>query len=448
MDRRSFLIGSAAVGLGFAGFGSRLSLSGEKLSRNYANNRDGGYGPLFPKKASNDGETYLSLPERFEYVVFGKEGTKMSDGLITPGRHDGMAAFQVEGKIRLVRNHEVSGRPTKSVGPPKQSYDAVAGGGTTTLEIDPESRELLRDWLSLSGTLVNCAGGPTPWGSWISCEETCEGPTKYENSGGFEKNHGYNFEVSVFSEGPVEPIPLKAMGRFVHEAIAVDPTSGVVYQTEDRGTAGFYRFIPHRPGQLAQGGKLQMACVKGKHGYDTRRGQKVGEVFDIEWVDIDDVDPQDAQQRPLAIYQEGIEKGGATFARLEGCWYGNGSIYLNATNGGDARLGQIFKYTPVGNARGELVLLFESGDPKVMNSPDNLCVSPKGALAICEDADTDVHIRGLTREGTVFDFAKNLLNDSEFAGSCFSPDGETLFVNIQTPGLTFAIWGDWSRGAF
>ena len=173
------------------------------------------------------------------------------------------------------------------------------------------------------------------------------------------------------------------------------------------------------------------------------------------WVDIDDPDPVGAEQNPLAVFAQGYGKGGALFSRLEGCWYGDGSIYFDATDGGNAEAGQIWQYRPLTPHRGELTLIYESPGPQVLNSPDNICTSPRGGLVICEDTD-GAYVRGLTRDGRIFDFARNIANDSEFAGACFSPDGGTLFVNIQGDtyeggsnilGVTLAIWGPWERGA-
>jgi secreted PhoX family phosphatase len=382
----------------------------------------------------------------------------MSDGHPTPRAHDGMAAFRHKGKIRLVRNHEInnrSGKPGLCIGNKDHAYDPLAGGGTSTLTVDPKTRELLSDYISLSGTLQNCAGGPTPWGSWITCEETILGKTSIKTSqgeslGSFEQNHGYCFEVPALSDKPASPIPLKQMGRFVHEAIAVDPKSGIVYLTEDIGTAGFYRFLPNRKEKLAEGGRLQMLAVKGKPEYDARMAQKVGAKIPVVWVDIANPDPPEADSDPLAVYKQGKAKGGATFTRLEGCWYGDKRIFFTSTSGGDKRLGQVWEYQPDGKTEGTLVLLFESPGAEVLDMPDNITVSPRGGLVLCEDGSREEYIRGLTRDGRIFDFAKNIVpgfEQNEFAGATFSPDGETLFVNIQTPGITFAIWGPWKDGA-
>lgn len=467
MDRRKFIsgLGVAAGGsyLLFNGFGERVSA----LLRNgdLSALRAYGYGALTPVASKNTGEIVLALPKGFEYTVIGAQGKMMSDGRPTPTFHDGMAAFKVGKELRLVRNHEVrNGRiPVQQAGiGSKNHYDETAGGGTTTLVIDPKTREIVRDFVSLSGTLINCAGGPTPWGSWISCEETTLGPTvrtdaKGKKTGGFAKPHGYCFEVPASANTNLPPVPLKAMGRFTHEAVAVDGKSGVVYLTEDYDHAGFYRFLPKRAGKLAEGGELQVLKIKGKDNYDTRKNQTAGSVFDAEWVTIANPDPEEADVDPSAVFKQGTAKGAAVFSRLEGCTIdAKGRVFFDSTDGGNGGGGQIWLYEPISKDSGRLKLVFESPDRAVLDMPDNMCLdSRSGRLFICEDSDyvgaggsPDNYIRVLTPGGKMTDFALNAskVPTSEFAGSTFSPDGSTLFCNLQVLGVTLAIWGDW--GAF
>jgi len=426
--------------------------------------RSPGFGKLAPAAAQNTGETYLALPPGFQYNVIGKVGDKMSDGRLTPARHDGMATFKVGKELRIVRNHEVTGsrvpRPGSAIGT-SNHYDETAGGGTTTMVVDPKTGLIKRDFVSLSGTLVNCSGGPTPWGSWISCEETSVGPNvrTLQNGnkiGGFPKPHGYCFEVPAAANSAVPPIPLKAMGRFEHETIAVDRRTGIVYMTEDFNPCGFYRFIPNRKKRLAEGGTLQMLAIKGKPDYDTRKGQKQGTTFPIEWVTIDNPDPESVDLDPSAVFKQGKAKGGATFNRLEGsCADSHGNIYFDSTSGGDKKGGQIWLFSDEGRNGGQLTLLFESPDRELLDMPDNICVRPKSRqLFICEDSDyqgedgiPENFVRILTPSGKIADFAKNIskLPATEFAGSTFSPDGKLFFVNLQVVGVTLAISGDWDR---
>lgn len=453
--RRDFLTAglSAAGLLAFHGFSSRFSL----LNANaFSESTAAGYGPLAPARTTNTGEVLLALPRDFQYTVFGKTGQIMSDGRPTPRAHDGMAAFKVGRELRLVRNHEINtfvGKPGVVLDP--NAYDSLAGGGTTTLVIDPKTREVVRDFVSLSGTLVNCAGGRTPWDSWISCEETVLGPRRFKaadgtNRGGFEKRHGYCFEVSAKSNSAVTPVPLKQLGRFEHEAIAIDRRTGIVYLTEDYATAGFYRFLPRKRGQLVAGGQLQMLAVEGRPNFDARSQQKTGVRLPVTWVDIANPDPPEADFDSLAVFKQGATRGAAMFIRLEGCFAGNGHVYFTSTTGGDKKLGQVWQYTPSAKDSGSLTLLFEVTDPAILNMPDNLCLAGKDKLVICEDNDygMPIHLRILTSRGEIIDLAKNITEGfqiREFAGITFSPDGQTLFVNIQIPGLTLAIWGPWDR---
>jgi secreted PhoX family phosphatase len=321
---------------------------------------------------------------------------------------------------------------------------------------------------------VNCAGGITPWGSWITSEETNVGPT----TGGWTKQHGYNFDVSASADGTVPAVPLPAMGRFSHEAVAVDPRTWIVYETEDNGsTSGFYRFIPATPGVLANGGTLEMLAIDGQPNFDTRSGQTAGVALPVTWVPI--ANPNPAGTSSTAVYNQGSLLGAARFARLEGCWYGNGAIYFDATSGGNAGAGQIWEFRPEGDG-GSLTLIFESPGAAVLDAPDNLAVSPQGSILLCEDGDGDQYMRGVTLDGEIFDFALNLQNEYEWAGATFAEadpawnvvkirgenhplgsrwDRVTLFVNRQgatsgtnpplpgNEGLTFAIWGPWKNGA-
>jgi secreted PhoX family phosphatase len=436
IDRRNFLHRSAAAGIGASGLTALMANAAQAKKAGRGNTPveapdNGGYGELQPDPAG-----VLALPAGFSYVRFGETGAIMSDGIPTPSAHDGMAAFPGPGsQVRLVRNHEQnSGSPFDT-----PFYDALAAGGTTNLVYDTARKELVRDNASITGTVRNCAGGPTPWASWLTCEETTD--TRNEP-------HGYIFEVPADARSAVDPVPLKAMGRFVHEACAIDPATGIVYETEDRGTSGFYRFLPDERGNLAAGGRLQMLGIKGRgrDGFDTRTGQRVGKPLPVTWVDIDDPDPADAGDNSLAVFQQGEAKGGATFARLEGCWYGDGSVFFNSTSGGDAGLGQVWEYRPRGSSGGQLILVFESEDADLLEKPDNITVSPRGGLLLCEDGGGTDFLRGVNPEGQIFDFARNDLNNAEFAGATYSPDGDTLFVNIQTPGITFAITGPFEKG--
>jgi hypothetical protein len=428
--------------------------------------RDQGYGPLGRSATCPEFE----IPGAFHCVKISQSlgPSTARPSLHLPNGYDGMASFALpNGNIRLIRNHEMTDPATRGQPIGGNPYDARGSGGTSSLEVRVSGSgadrriEVVDEFISLSGTLVNCAGGPTPWGSWLSCEETAQGTER-----GFEKPHGYAFEVPVAATGPVDPVPLLALGRFVHEAIAVDPATGIVYETEDmvynpentaqQPGAGFYRFIPNRAGALAEGGRLQILAVKDRPRYDTSRGQRPGVALPAVWIDIEDPDPSGAGTDPSAVFREGQSKGAALFQRLEGCFYGDESIYFVSTSGGAARAGQVFQYRPTSSDEGELVLVFESPSRAVLDAPDNICIGPRGRLVLCEDGGADQFIRMLTKEGQILDLVRAPVVEGqpsprEFAGSCISPDGEVMFFNVQgatnsrsmQPSRTYALWGPW-----
>ena len=438
--RREFLNSSATL-ISFIGLRKYItSVPTQKVSPG------AGHGPLV-----RDEKKVVELPAGFDYQVISRAGERMNDGFFVPAAHDGMAAFPgPNGTTVLVRNHELDlnmlaegpfgpGAELRSRLDSSLIYDQAPGpGGTTTLVYDTRRKTLERQSLSLTGTIRNCAGGPTPWGSWISCEETVQLADARH-----KQNHGYNFEVPAMADGVVTPTPLKAMGRFYHEAIAVDAQTGIVYQTEDRDDSLLYRFIPERRGDLASGGQLQALAIRDLPSADMRNWMAqsipVGRTFEADWIDLDDVQsPKDD------LRVRGFAAGAARFARGEGMWAGQGVIYFACTSGGSSKAGQIWKYVPDANG-GKLQLFIEPNDTSVLEMADNITVAPWGDLIICEDGPNGNHVLGVTPQGRLYQLARNVMNTSEFAGAVFSPDGSTLFVNIQTPGLTLAITGPWRR---
>jgi len=440
ISRRSFFV--------LAGASTAGTILAAPLKELYAKQARGesikgiGYGSLQP-----DPNGLLDLPFGFQYRAFSRTGDIMSDGKPVPGDHDGMAAFPgPRGTTILVRNHELSpdevAKP-KVDAPAEKQYDTLCRGGTTTLIVG-RNRELIKDFASLAGTYRNCAGGPTPWGSWISCEENTSTPANNKPGAAtnVSKLHGYNFEVPSTATEPVNPIPLVAMGRFNHEAVAVDPKTGIVYQTEDREDSLFYRFIPNFPGNLQAGGVLEALKIKDMPQAITKTNFPVGQPMAVEWVRIDDVNPVKDTVRV-----EGFAKGAAQFSRGEGIWYSNGELYFCCTDGGEAEFGQVWRYIPDSSRQsgGTIELFVEPNEQNALDGPDNIVVSPLGDLFICEDGEGEQFVVGITLQGELYDFARNAINESEFAGACFSPDGRTMFVNIQDPGITFAIWGPWHK---
>jgi secreted PhoX family phosphatase len=447
LSRRSFLLTTGAA------FATPLAALRARLEAGAAAPAELGYGPLRPVADATTGMPLLELPEGFRYMTFGWTGDPMDDGRRTPPLHDGMAAFAGDnGRVVLVRNHEIG--PGVAFDAP--TYDSKAGGGTTTTVFDPAAEKVISTRGSLSGTVRNCAGGPTPWGSWLTCEESVLGPNEPKNP--LPMQHGYVFEVPHNRDSDAKPI--KAMGCFIHEAVAIDPQTGIVYQTQDRTQAGLYRYIPKTRNKLAEGGRLQMLAVDGRRAFDTSRGQRAGATYDIRWVDIAEPDrphsSSSASGYGMGVLQQGLDRGGAIFARLEGATFGGGRLYITATDGGEAKMGQVWEIDP---ERGRLRLLFESPSAPTLNMPDNLTLSPRGGLVLCEDGTMTPCVHGLTRDGRIFRFARNNIkiaeprngltgdfSQREFAGATYSPDGKWLFFNAQTPGITFAVTGPWADG--
>ena len=465
---RRQLIRATAATLAFSGFSRFAAAQDGLVDAGTYRSEIPGYGPL-----KRDPAGLFDLPEGFSYTVVSKAGDPMSDGLITPSKMDGMGCFALDNdRVALVRNHEIKPRDLEitAFGPgralaSKLKADRVydrgddglpLGGGTTTLVYDLRKRALERSHLSLAGTSTNCAGGVTPWGSWLTCEETTQNAGQEAG-----KDHGWVFEVPSREKGLADPTPIKAMGRFRHEACAVDPRTGVIYLTEDMGDGFglFYRYLPNDRTRLLAGGKLQALCLPEGADADPRNWEspywKQGDSRPVHWVDLEGVDNpyEDLRYR-------GHTKGAAWFARGEGIFCGQGEIYFACTSGGPAGGGQIMRYVPSaqeGQAGetdhpGQLQLFIEPTDTSVMEMADNITVSPWGHLVVCEDKIGGVNfLRAVTPQGKIYTLGRNaamvggdVATNAELAGVCFSPDGTTMFVNIYWPGVTLAITGPWA----
>ncbi len=449
LTRRQF--GSTMLGTAFAGLAARAYADAPPMGRDEVP----GFGDLVP-----DPNRLLDLPEGFSYKVISRLGNVMDDGMVVPGMADGMGCFDAGvDKVALVRNHELSHNQLRQ-GPfrakPDESFKAYDSmtkkpglplpGGTTTMIYDMAKGKVTAEWLSLSGTVRNCSGGITPWGSWLTCEES-----NYLVEDGAGKNHGYVFEVPALQKGLADPVPLKEMGRFVREAVCVDPRTGIVYMTEDSGDSLFYRFIPKVKGKLAEGGTLQALALKGIPDTSNVGSAmvKLGEKYRAKWITLDNPESPDSDLR-----KRGAALGCTKFIRGEGIFWDDKAknLYFTATSGGAAKYGQIFRYTPSKKEGGKgkqgyLELFLESADPATYNLGDNIAVMPNGHLMVCEDQYTPItnnHLRCVTPEGKTYRFARTRIQ-SEFCGACFSSDGSTMFVNLQIPTTTFAITGPWDR---
>ncbi|MFC5751352.1 alkaline phosphatase PhoX [Actinomadura rugatobispora] len=462
VTRRQILGRGGAVGAGIAFTGALEQLFAGTASAAPAAAPAGrpaggwaGYGPLLPDPAG-----ILDLPRGFRYRILSREGEPLRSGEgPVPSHADGMAAFRGRsGGVRLVRNHE--NRPDAEHRVPAVeglTYDPEGKGGCTALEVSAAGR-VRGERVAIAGTAVNCAGGPTPWGTWLTCEESED----KAGTNGYTKDHGFVFEVDPARPERGGAVPLTALGRFQHEAVAIDPRDGVVYETEDafeKPFGLFYRFLPDKPrgglGSLRAGGRLEALRVPGVT--DLAVVQEPGTTFkDVRWVPVPD--PL-AKQTPIRFQDFG--PGGITHGqKLEGCYWGGDRLYFvcsfaRRSEGSQAdHFGQVWSYEPR-SRRLTLVIVF--GPDTDVNtpgeSPDNIALAPQGGLMVCEDGGGAQHVYGVTRGRTVYPVARNRQNTGteqepewgEFAGVTFSPDGRTMFVNVYDPGTTFAVTGPWHR---
>lgn len=486
VDRRSFMRGTAAavsaatIASTFQLFGARRAEASHfgRLQRRMG---PCPYGEPVPTSDQVTGLPLLGLPPGFKYYSYGWTGDRLFSNIsefVTPPLHDGMGVLRQIGPFAvLTRNHEAGAGPSYIGG--RLQYSPAAAGGNTNLLFDTRRRKWLAAWPSLSGTYRNCAGGTTPQGTWLSCEETT---TNTMDADGNVYSHGWVFEVPAF--GLSNGKPIKAMGRRSHEGASVDPRTGWVYLFEDANQGGVYRFKPRNRWRYLEGGSLEMlkitripnANLRGSGplgGNGAPYPAPIGEPLAVSWVPV--ADPESLSPSNFA---QGAALGGAEFRRPEGSWYAHGNVYFVSTDGGASGNGMVFSLDLRDDT---LTLLYDAPSVDSLDNPDNLTVTPRGGLLFCEDNSgspsylldgvSTERLVGFSREGELFTFANNLIDFSaagmgtyvrenndqvfdqnyranEWAGACFDRSGDWLFVNIQTPGVTFAITGPWERGCF
>ncbi|MFG2190966.1 alkaline phosphatase PhoX [Streptomyces sp. NPDC048639] len=480
LTRRDFAKSSARAGAGVALVGSvgvlatagatgseaeEAGARGEQGAGGRSASRTTGYGPLLP-----DPGGILALPEGFAYRIITRSGvTKLESGEYTPSHHDGTATFEgSRGVTLLVNNHELKGPRADWEHPVPLTeglvYDPAAAGGCTVVEVRGHGQ--VAEWVGIAGTSTNCAGGRTPWGTWLTCEENSD----RAGENGMTKDHGYVFEVDPCDRrANRNPKPVKALGRYDHEAVVVDPRRGHLYLTEDDADPNglFYRWVPplgfrHGRGRLRtladDAGVLQAPrCYDsgGRFVDDLSRATRTGTVYGVDWADVPD---RDAREVPV---REQFGEGEVTRARkLEGMWWADGGAYIVSSYAREespiAHDGQVWFYDPRRRTLTLKVLLGVNPDPSrdgALDGPDNITVSPYGGLVIAEDGEGVQHLFGATDDGRTYPIARNDLNIgteaepefSEFTGVTFAPDGRTLFANIQDPGIMVAITGPWRR---
>ncbi|MDX3074406.1 alkaline phosphatase PhoX [Streptomyces sp. NPDC088354] len=426
-----------------------------------------GYGELIP-----DPKGVLALPEGFSYRIITRTGvTTLESGESTPSNHDGTATFEgLRGATLLANNHELAGARADWPHPVPLAeglvYDSGAAGGVTVVEVAKHGGHVA-EWVGVAGTATNCAGGSTPWGTWLTCEETEDKAGTH----GFLKDHGYVFEVDPYDRrANRDPKPVKALGRYAHEAVVVDPKRGHLFLTEDASNPNglLYRWTPpagfhHGRGKLRglseTAGVLQaFKCFDsgGRFVDDLSRATRIGTVYGVDWVDVPERDAK------VTSVRKQFAAGAVTRARkLEGMWWGDGGVYIVSSyareeSPGTAHDGAVWFYDPKRRTLTLKVLLGVNPDPSAdgaFDGPDNITVSPYGGLVIAEDGEGVQHLFGALGDGRTYPIARNELNIgtaqepefSEFTGVTFSPDGRTLFANIQVPGIMLAITGPWRR---
>ena len=449
ISRRRF--NQSIVTLAFTGLSRHLLASPSTLTNDSS--------ALTYGKLLKDPNGLIDLPMGFSYKVISSLNEKMTDGLLVPDRADGMGCFYLDDdRVTLIRNHELSPKHQTNTSANEKmlelAYDSFQNsyplpGGTSNIIYNHKLQQVEHQFMSLIGTIRNCSGGITPWGSWLTCEESTVKQDKQ-----LSKDHGYVFEIPANTAAMVKAVPIVAMGRFNHEAACVDPRTGIVYMTEDRDDSLLYRFIPKVKGRLHEGGHLQALTISQRPKFDTRNWDKTSILLNVDmdayWIDLDNPQSPDDDLR-----LRGHKAGAALFARGEGIHWGNNELYFCCTSGGAKKLGQIMRYVPSlsegssleNNTPGKLSLFVESENKQSLNFGDNITLAPNGHLIVCEDQYTDQvdnHLKGVTTNGQVYDFARIKLQ-TEPAGACFSPDGNTMFVNLYSPTTTLAITGPWNK---
>lgn len=498
VSRRQVLSGATATGVGLSVAGVLPSLATATPAAAHGPDGHGRGGspagrPFPPLEDDPDG--ILALPAGFSYEIVTREGvTEMSFGQgKTPAYHDGTGVVAARfNRLTIIQNHEMTPHMSPFGVPhvPGTVYDpgAVNASGCTIITTDGAGNRT-GEWVGISGTVRNCAGGVTPWGTWLTCEETFinAGATwsAAGQSGVYQKNHGYVFEVLDADSAHQLPKPIKAFGRFEHEALAVEPNLRHVYMSEDAGGPNglFYRWTAPSGVRLGRGlanalsdtaGTLEAMQIRLDDGsilpdVAFLTSAQLGRPFKVTWIEVPE---RDALTTPIRKqFADGDVTRGKKFEGVwstdEGCYIVN-SFAFGANDlpaGATKHDGMVWFY----NYRDQTITLVtyfphnpesetEGTFPKyadmVFDGPDNVTVTPWGTLVLAEDGVKASHVLSSVPGGPTYAIARNMLSNgtsngsptySEFTGPVFSPDGRVLFVNIQAPGITLAIRGPWEK---
>ncbi|MGH3737574.1 MAG: alkaline phosphatase PhoX [Micromonosporaceae bacterium] len=378
MERRTLLRG-AVIGVGAAAFGGSL-WRGAFAGQGASPAADGPYGPLQPADANG-----VQLPSGFTSRIVARSSQQVPGTSYTwHPAPDGGACFADGSGWIYVSNSEISG--SGGVGALRFSADGSVSGAYRILD----------------RTNRNCAGGSTPWSTWLSCEEV---------------SYGAVFETDPY--GVKAAVRHPAMGLFKHEAAAVDPDRKVVYLTEDETDGGLYRYTPSSWPDLSAGTLEVLTAGKGKNRNS------------IAWVRVPDPSggsgPTRGQVREMKRFSGG-----------EGCHYGNGVCYF--TTKGDNR---VWAYDAAANT---LSVLYDDGTP--LSGVDNITGTPSGDLFVAEDGG-NMEICMIEPSAVTSVFARLVdQGSSEICGPAFSPDGTRLYFSSQrgtsgssSGGLTYEVTG-------
>lgn len=341
----------------------------------------------------NDPATRMMLPRGFTVRQVARTGQRplATSDYVWHGMPDGGATFPTEdGGWIYVSNAEIN---------------VWRQGGVGALRFNAEG-EVIDAYSICDGTTNNCAGGPTPWGTWLTCEEIDEGLV-------------YECDPT----GRQLAIPAPAMGIFKHEAAAVDPVGRCIYLTEDVPDGNFYRFVPkHYPSggraDLSKG-RLEVAVVEGNDPLQTRS---------VRWVEVPNPIPRlsgAAERRELPTRKQ--VPGAELFNGGEGCWYHQGIVYF--TTKGDNR---VWAVDTVANT---LDLVYDQKTQAAFSPAladvDNVTVSAGGDILVAEDG-AEMRLVVVGADVKPFELV-NVVGQrkSEICGPAFSPDGSRLYFSSQ-----------------